>query len=384
VIGVVLLLALLIIVWSIHRIAPAWVEQQRNTLTGTAPQRVSDRARRLHQGLLVADLHGDSLLWGRDLGEMSDRGHLDLPRMRLGNLAIEVFSIVSKTPRGLNIHRNTGDSDDITPLSIVQGLPPRTWFSLPARVIYHANRLQDLAANPANRFRLLTSRADVSEFLKQRRKDPSITAGLLSIEGAHALDGRIEILDEFFDAGIRMVGLAHFFDNAVGGSAHGIKKGGLTPFGRRVIRRMEQRGMIVDLAHSSDKLINDVLAMARRPVVVSHTGARSVCNSPRNLTDDQLRRIAAAGGLIGVGFWPQATCGRGVAAIVRSLHYVSKLVGINHVVLGSDFDGAVPVPFDVTGLAQLTQGLLNAGFNESEIQNIMGVNLLRFFAEYLP
>ncbi|HEC14019.1 MAG TPA: peptidase M19, partial [Acidiferrobacteraceae bacterium] len=341
VIGVFFLLVLLVIAWSIHRIVPVWVEQQRNTLTGSTPQPVSDRARRLHQELLIADLHGDSLLWGRDLGEASNRGHLDLSRMRRGNLAIEVFSIVSKTPHGLNIHRNTADSDDITRLSIVQGLPPRTWFNLSARVAYHAKRLQRLAANPAHRFRLLTSRVDVSEFLQQRKKDPSLTAGLLSVEGAHALEGRIEVLDEFFNAGIRMVGLAHFFDNAVGGSAHGVKKGGLTAFGRRVIKRMEQRGMFVDLAHSSDKLIDDVLAMAQRPVVVSHTGARGVCNNPRNLTDDQLRRIAATGGLIGIGFWPQATCGKGVAAIVRSLRYVSKLVGINHVALGSDFDGAV-------------------------------------------
>ena len=106
-----------------------------------------------------------------------------------------------------------------------------------------------------------------------------------------------------------MVGLAHFFDNAVAGSAHGVEKGGLTALGRELVAELEARSMIVDLAHSSARTIDDVLSIATRPVVASHTGVRGVADNARNLPDDQLRGIAATGGMVGIGFWPTA-CGR--------------------------------------------------------------------------
>src|SRR5205823_1747437 len=182
-----------------------------------------------------------------------------------------------------------------------------------------------------------------------------------------ALDGDLANLDALFDAGFRMMSPTHFFDNEVGGSAHGLNKGGLTEMGREMIRRMEAKHMIVDLAHASPKVIDDVLAMATKPVVVSHSGVKGTCDNTRNLNDTQMARIAQTGGVIGIGYWETAVCGRDVRAIARAIRYAVNLVGIEHVGLGSDFDGAIGAIFDTTGLSTLTEALLADGFSEGEI-----------------
>src|SRR5208283_3654941 len=189
---------------------------------------------------------------------------------------------------------------------------------------------------------------DLSDYLARRQKNGRLTAGLLSIEGAHALDGKVENLDVLYRAGYRMMSPSHFFDNDIGGAAAGVNKIGLTDKGREWVRQMEARHMIVDLAHASPRTIADVLAIATRPVVVSHTGVKGTCNNNRNLSDDQIRAVAARGGLIGIGYWDTATCGTDARAIVKAMRYVSGLVGVEHVALGSDFDGAITAPFDTT------------------------------------
>jgi microsomal dipeptidase-like Zn-dependent dipeptidase len=142
--------------------------------------------------------------------------------------------------------------------------------------------------------------------------------------------------------------------------------------------------MLVDLAHASARTIDDVLAMATRPVVVSHTGVRATCDNARNLSDDQLRRIAATGGVIGIGYWDTAVCGQDAAAITRAIAHAASVVGPEHVALGSDFDGAVSVPFDTTGLAVLVDALLAAGLREEAIAQIMGGNVVRLLGQSLP
>jgi microsomal dipeptidase-like Zn-dependent dipeptidase len=174
------------------------------------------------------------------------------------------------------------------------------------------------------------------------------------------------------------------FDNELGGSAHGVVGGGLTTFGRQVIRRMEALQIIVDLAHASGPTIDDVLRVASRPVVVSHTGIRATCKSPRNLSDDQIQRIAAAGGVVGIGFWDRAVCGTDVSDIVRSIRHAADVGGVEHIALGSDFDGTVRTAFDVQGMALLTAGLLEDGFSEGEIAGIMGGNVIRLLQNSLP
>jgi microsomal dipeptidase-like Zn-dependent dipeptidase len=181
-----------------------------------------------------------------------------------------------------------------------------------------------------------------------------------------------------------MMSPSHFFDTDVGGSAHGIQKGGLTDFGRRVIQRMEELGMIVDLAHASLQTIDDVLTIATRPAVVSHTGVRGVCNTVRNLSDEHLKAIAAAGGIIGIAYFDGATCGHDIDAIVKTIRYAVDVVGPEHVALGSDFDGAVTTPFDAAGILYLTDALLKAGFSMSDIKLIMGENVRQILLQLLP
>jgi len=365
-------------------VLPGIVDKAINRVLEPPPYTASQQAEKLHETLAIADLHTDSLLWGRDLNQRATRGQVDIPRLIDGNVALQVFSVVTKSPRGLNIERNDANSDDIFLLALAQRWPISTWFSLKERALYQADRLRAMAAAADGKFVIIRTRRDLKIFLDRRELEPKILAGLLSIEGAHVLEGDPANVDAVFDAGFRMMSAAHFFDNEMGGSAHGVDKGGLTDKGRDMIRRMEAKKMIVDLSHGSDQQMSDVLAMATRPVVVSHTGVKGTCNNRRNLSDEQLRAIAANGGLVGIGYWETAVCGRDAASIARAIKYAAGVIGIDHVALGSDFDGAVPTPFDATGLVKLTEALLAAGFSPEDTAKVMGGNEIRFFMENLP
>jgi microsomal dipeptidase-like Zn-dependent dipeptidase len=360
------------------------VEARLCTTANLPPYDPSDRARALHESLWVADLHADSLLWGRDLRVRGTRGHVDIPRLRDGNVALQVFAATTKSPRHLNIERNDDRSDDVVLLALALGWPPATWRRLLPRALHLAARADDLAARSDGAFRVIHSRADLAAYESARRLDPRLTAGLLAIEGAHALDGDPANVEVVADAGFRMMSPSHFFDTDFGGSAHGLEKGGLTAAGREMVRRMEARGMLVDVAHASAATIDQILALAARPVVASHTGFRGVADNSRNLTEEQARGIAQTGGLLGVGFWPTACGGDDAAAIARAIRYAVDIAGIDHVGLGSDFDGAVPVPFDATGLVVLTDALIDVGLTDDETAKVMGGNARRLLADVLP
>ncbi len=362
----------------------ARTERRLNPTTFVAPYAASEQARILHETLTVADLHADSLLWGRDLLERGERGHVDVPRLIDGNVALQVFAASTKSPRHLNIERNTDDSDDIGLLAIALGWPPATWRSLLARALHLAARADTFADRSGGRLTMIRSAADLRTHLDARTPSWPVTAGLLAIEGAHALDGDPANVEVVADAGYRMMSPSHFFDNAFGGSAHGVTKGGLTPTGREMIQRMEARRMVVDVAHASAATIDDVLEIATRPVVASHTGVRGEADNARNLSDEQLRGIAGTGGLIGIGFWPTATGGDDAAAIARSIKHATNVAGVDHVALGSDFDGGVQTPFDATGLVQVTDALLDAGFKDDAIARVMGGNTIRLLLDVLP
>ncbi len=366
------------------RAAVARTERRLCLTANPPPYGASERARVLHETLFVADLHADFLLWGRDLLERSERGQVDVPRLIEGNVALQVFAVTTKSPRHLNIERNDDRSDDVILLALAQGWPPATWRSLLARALHLASRATAMADRSSGRLTILRTKADLLGYEALRGQRRAMTAGLLSIEGAHALDDDPANVEVVADAGFRMMSPSHFFDTAFGGSAHGLVKGGLTDAGHEMVARMESRAMLVDVAHASAATIDDVLAMARRPVVASHTGVRGVCDNARNLSDDHVRGIAESGGVLGIGFWPTACGGEGVGAIARSIRYAVGLAGIEHVGLGSDFDGAVPVPFDATGLVQLTDALLDAGFGDDDIAKVMGGNVRRLLAETLP
>ena len=355
-----------------------------NAIRSAPPYRASERALALHKRLLIADLHADSLLWGRDLLERGTRGHVDVPRLIEGNVALQAFTIVTKTPRSMNIESNDDTTDNVTPLAIANRWPLKTWTSLKERALYQARRLTEFSAASGGRLTLISTSSDLLNYLERRKSDPGITAGFLGIEGAHALDGDLANIDELFDAGVRMMAPTHFFDNDIGGSAHGVNKIGLTEKGREMVRRMEALKMLVDVAHASPRTIDDVLSIATRPIVVSHTGVKGACNNTRNLSDEQLKRIAATGGVIGIGYWDTATCGLDARAVARAIRYATDIAGVEHVGLGSDFDGAVVVPFDATGLVKITEALMDEGYSDSEIELIMGGNVFRLLRETLP
>ncbi|HLX83111.1 MAG TPA: dipeptidase [Terriglobales bacterium] len=363
---------------------PRIVEQDQNKLVKRPPYTASAAAWALHKQLTVADLHADSLLWGRDLLDRGSYGQVDIPRLADGNVALQVFSLPTKSPHGLNIESNEDKSDDIFWLALVGRWPPATWNSLTERALYQARRLHQFAKGSAGGFVVIESASDLSAYLERRRRNGQLTAGLLSIEGAHALDGKLENLDVLYRAGYRMMSPSHFFDNDIGGSAAGVHKAGLTDKGREWVRQMEARHMIIDLAHASRATIEDVLSIAARPVVVSHTGVKGTCDNNRNLSDDQIKAIAAKGGLIGIGYWDTATCGTDAGAIVRAMRYASNRVGVDHVALGSDFDGAIMAPFDTTGLVKITEAMQAAGYSDQEIRKIMGENVIGFLLANLP
>jgi membrane dipeptidase len=347
---------------------------------------VSARADSLHRTLRVVDLHNDLLMWDRDPAARGFTGHTDVPRLVEGNVAVEVFSTVTKTPKGQNYERNGAESDNITLLAVASRWPRRTWDSRLQRALYEAGKLRHAAAVSEGRLAVVTTAAELARALDYRASTPGIklVAGILNTEGLQALDGEMANLDTLFAHGFRMAGLAHFFDNEVAGSAHGVVKGGLSPLGRRVVQRMQQLGMIVDLAHVSPRAFDDVLEMARRPVVVSHTGVQATCAGPRNLTDDQLRRLAVNGALIGIGFWDGAVCDLAPRAIARAIRHAANVAGLSHIALGSDWDGATTVAFGADQVAQVTEALLQEGFSPPEIRAVMGENAIRFLMENLP
>ena len=360
-----------------------WQGARRNAVVVPPPYPVDDASRHLHDRLAVADLHADSLLWGRDLRRRGTTGHVDLPRLREAGVALQVFAAVTQVPMGLNMQRNTPSRDLITLLAVARRWPRRTWRSRLERALLAADRLHRTADAEHGRLLVVRTGLDVEILQARRRLDPGLVGALLAIEGAHALDGRLENLDVLHDAGYRMIGLQHFFDNEAGGSAHGVEQGGLTGFGAELVRRMQERRMIVDVAHSSPAVVSDVLARTTAPVVASHTGLRGTFDSPRNLSDEHARGLAATGGLLGIAMFAEAVGGNTVADTARTMRYAADLVGVEHVALGTDFDGAVTTPTDVTGLPLLTAALREEHFDDGEIEAVMGGNVLRLLREVL-
>lgn len=365
-------------------------DRSMNKVTAPGPWPATPAAESLLQRLDVVDLHADALLWPRDLLERNDHGHVDLPRLSDGHVALQVFSVVTKTPRGINYDRNTGETDNITLLAITERYPVRAWFSLRERALWQAHRLHDAATRSLAsvgrlpELRVVRSRGDLARLLDDRHAGRSVIGGLLATEGLHPLEGHLANLDTLAAAGFRMFGFTHFFDNEVGGSAHGVSHGGLTAFGRDVVQRLDSLGLVIDVAHASPRLVDDILATTRRPVVVSHGGVQGTCPGPRNLTDDQLRRVAAGGGVVGIGYWDGAICDPTPAAFARAVAYAVRVAGEDHVALGSDFDGATTPPFDASAMATVAQALGAAGLSEAQVAKVMGGNALRLLGELLP
>ncbi len=385
------LLALVVIGAAVFffKILPEKVDREANVVLAHAPYKISDKARQLHASLRVADLHADTLLWKRNPAKRQSRGQTDMPRFRDGGVALQVFATVTFVPGGMNETANKMQNDRMTLLAIAQAWPPRTWGlwgdSIFERAMYQSERLHKVERNSDGNFVIARTKSDLRNALKLRTLNKDILVGVLATEGAHPLEGDLANLDKLYDAGFRMIGLQHFFDNKLGGSLHGVSKSGLTPFGKEVVRKMVDKGMMLDVAHSSIKTVEDVLAITDAPMVVSHTGILSLCNHPkRNIPDRLMQRIADRGGLIGVGYWEMAVCDITPDGIAKMLIHGAEKFGVDHIALGSDFDGAVTTKFDTSELAVLTDALLKRGMSQADIRKVMGENQIAYFLKHLP
>jgi len=379
---IVLAVIILIAVVVFFTYVPGYFDKKLNLVTTRI--NAGDRMTWYDSIPFIADLHCDMLLWDRDFFEEHEYGHVDLPRMQKGNMAFQVFSIVSKVPKGINIERNDDKSDQIALLSFGQLRPPKTWFSIKERALHQINQLHAFASNSTGQFRVITRKIELQKFIEDRNTNHQLTSGMLGFEGAHCLENDLNNLNTFYDAGVRYIGITHFFDNEWGGSAHGVDRNGLTETGKELVRKMNDLNITVDLAHASPKVIDDVLALTLRPVLVSHTGVKGVCDNQRNLSDAHLIEIGKLNGLVGIGLWETSVCGTDASATAKSIRYVADKIGVDRVALGSDFDGAIGTHFDVTGLPLIVTALEREGFNRSEIEMIMGGNIRDFFLRNLP
>ncbi|SDB74231.1 Zn-dependent dipeptidase, dipeptidase homolog [Belnapia rosea] len=386
----------------------------------------------LHRQLFVADLHADTLLWGRDALRRAARGHADLPRLREGGVDLQIFAVPTNSPperpapgRPDDYCVSVEDRNLIGPLSVVQTWPVATWFDLRERALHQARRLMDLEArsrDPARRgdapeLVLVRTAADLQRVVEASAGGEPVLGAVLGLEGAHWIGGPGTTEDEvrarvreLFEAGFRLFAPTHQFDNALAGSSEGCVAGGLTRHGEVALLEAERLGMTVDLAHISPIALRDALRVLREPMAVSHAGVQAgcepPCRRPRNLSDDDLRAVARHGGVIGVGFWPEAVGAGGVAAILRVMAHVLEALRepaflaearradpafepSTHLAFGSDFDGAVTAPFDATGLPALTHAMLDGTpglrpFSPEEVRRIAGLNVCRLLARRLP
>ena len=374
-----ILLALILFVLVLLLAAPRIVDGAANRTLRRPPYPAPHWARALVQDSV--DLHADPLLWGRDLLRRGTRGHVDLPRLQEAGAALQVFGVVTQAPLGMNLRRNSGAADMVTALAVSSFWPPRTWSSRLQRALFEADRLRGFEEKSGGKLVPIRSRAELKALLAARG---GRVGTMLALEGSQALEGDLRNVDVLYDAGFRMMAPAHFVDTDVSGSAHGLQKGGLSDLGRAWVRKLEEKKIIIDLAHASPQAVEEVLAIASRPLVVSHTGVKGTCDNLRNLSDAQLRALARNGALVGIGYWESATCGRDAAAVARAMRHAADVIGVGHLALGSDFDGAVAEPFDVTGLPLLAESLRAEHFSDPDIRSIVSENALKFLLAQLP
>jgi membrane dipeptidase len=222
----------------------------------------------------------------------------------------------------------------------------------------------------------------------RRAKREHRIAIFAAVEGGHAIEDSLEKLQALYDRGARYLTLTWNNGNSWAGSSNGVdgtRTGGLTAFGRDVIRTMNRIGMIVDVSHVSAETLADVLSVSNVPVIASHSSARALNDHSRNLTDDQLRAIASAGGVINVNFYPKFIDSRhpepiGADRVIDHIEHIAEVAGVDHVGLGSDFDGITAVPVgleDVRGMPRIAELLLDRGWSAAEIAQVLGGNMLR-------
>jgi membrane dipeptidase len=372
------------------------------SIAGAQSDAVSPRAQKLHKRAIVVDTHIDvtqRMLFEKefDIAKRDAKGHTDIPRMKEGGLDAIFFSIyMAGTVTG--------------PEAVKRSL----------RLIDSV--LEAVRQNP-NDLVLATTAAEIRRAKKQHK-----IAALMGMEGGHMIDDDLRLLRMYAALGVRYLTLTHGVSTNWADSSTGEpKNNGLSDFGKDVIRELNRLGVMVDISHVSDKTFYDALEVTKAPVIASHSSCRALCDVPRNMTDDMLRALAKNGGVVQinyhVGFLSQeyadaakarrdadqarfAEVGKQYAndeakrreeidrlnkeflaampkvtmdKIIEHIDHAVKIAGIDHVGLGSDFDGAtMPEGMeDVSKLPKITDALLKKGYAEKDIEKILGGNLLR-------
>lgn len=327
----------------------------------------SAEARALHAAHPAIDLHADTLMWSRwigyDLGVRHQPffpasaffGHVDVPRLVEGGIGAQFFGLVSLPVAGRGHVRAIDEQID----------------ALEAHI-----------ATKKGKICKVRSADDV-----ERVRREGVTGALLGIEGAHALEGDLDRVDYFARRGVRYLGLLHFSANEAGYPAHGVGRRdgeGLTAWGEELVRRCEAASVIVDLAHINRSGFLQACRIAKRPLIVSHTGVTRAHQHWRNIDDEQIRAVADEGGVVGIIFCPRFLGGDSIDDVVRHLRHVIDVAGEGTPALGSDWDGMiVPTPDlrDAAHLPLLTDALLRAGFSETVIAKVLRQNALRVLAD---
>jgi membrane dipeptidase len=363
---------------------------------------VSARARQIHERAIVIDTHDDTtqrLLYekGFDIGARNADGSIDIPRMREGGLDALFFSIWMP--------------GDVTGAAAIK------------QALQQIDKVREAVRLHPRDLVLATSAADIRRAAADRR-----IAALMGVEGGHMIDEDLGVLRMYAALGVRYMTLTHSLNTAWADSS-GDKPAhdGLTAFGKDVVRELNRLGVMVDISHVADKTFFDALEVTRAPVIASHSSARAIANAPRNMTDDMLRELAKNGGVVMInynaGFISEEfrvaprpadftakidalnrQCGMDEACsilgaqrlnwdamrsgvlpavtwekIIEHIDHAVKVAGVDHVGLGSDFDGAVmPLGMqDASKLPRITDALLKKGYSERDVEKILGGNLLR-------
>ena len=319
-----------------------------------------ERARRIHREAIVVDTHCDTLMdiekGVRQLGERSDKGHIDLPRLKEGGVDAQVFACW------------VGGSKAVEPMK---------HFLVKADHFH-----QQLARNPGAVMQATTAR-DI-----RRAKEEGKVAAILGMEGAEPLEGELGTLRMYYRLGLRVVTLVWGGRNRLGDAVFGDSRAnsGLTDFGVEVVKEMNRLGMAVDVSHLNARGVEDVLDVSTAPIIASHSNARAVFDHVRNLTDDQIKAIAAKGGLIHSVFTflhTDRTKGS-LDDVLNHMEHIMALVGPEHLGIGSDFDGIQNAPLDLedtSKMINITRGLVARGYTIGAIRQILGENFLRVFAQ---
>jgi membrane dipeptidase len=326
----------------------------------------------LHRRWCIADGHADSLMWNRDLCERSSEGHVDFPRLREVGMKLQCFTIVT---RGFPF------IGGFETFALTRGWPRAARASEWSRALWQIERLEEFCRRSEGQVGIATSGRALEDNLARGR-----LSAVIGIEGAHAIEGRVERVAELHQRGVRFMGLTHLSNNEAGGSSFPLMGNRpLSSLGHAVLEEMARVGMGVDLAHASERTLLDILAHPSARVFSSHTGVRGAGGGWRNLSDEVLRGIAGRGGVVGIILAPVYLGGDAIDDVVRHIEHALDVMGEEGVGIGSDYDGMVALPKgiqDVTDLPKLTQVLLRR-HPEARVERVLGGNFRRFFRETL-